>query len=68
MSHYRDKDKNVATVKMLGPGSGVDLGNRKCVVAIHAEGVWFTPAQARKSAAAIVRAAIRAVDAAQKVP
>jgi hypothetical protein len=54
---YKDKDKNVADVYMIGPGSGVNLGNRKCVVAVHAHGVWFTPAQARRFAKAIIREA-----------
>jgi hypothetical protein len=59
MPRYSDNDKNLAEVVVLGPTSGVGLGPRKYVVAIHAGGVWFTPAQARKFAAAIIRAAAK---------
>ena len=60
--HFKDRDKNTASVDVWTKHnrSGVDIGARKAVVAVHANGVWFTPAQARRFAKAILRAADRA--------
>jgi hypothetical protein len=57
----RDKDGNVGDVGLaypyLGTGESIAIWGRKTLVSISAHGLWLTPAQARRFAKAILRAA-----------